>query len=375
MRILHCLRAPIGGLFRHVLDLAEEQAKRGHDVGLLADSRSEDRLTTEKLDAIAPLLTLGIVRVPMSRQPAIGDVRAAIAVWRHASQLDLDVLHGHGAKGGAYARIASAVLRARGHAVKSFYTPHGGSLNFKPGSLEARILLACERGLEAMTTGLIFESAYAAEIYAERVGEQGAPRRVVPNGLKAQDFSVAEPVADASDLLFIGELRAIKGVDVLLEALAELNAEKPVTATIVGSGPETEHLRGRALALGLDGTAKFTGAMPARQAFNLGRVMVVPSRAESLPYVVLEATAAEIPLVATDVGGIPEIVAGTDTELIEAGNVDALVAALRAVLDRPDVAKARAARLRSRVQSTFTVDAMADAVLDFYAEPSSGTRG
>jgi len=44
MRILHCLRAPVGGLFRHVLDLAEEQAKRGHDVGIIADSGAEDRL-------------------------------------------------------------------------------------------------------------------------------------------------------------------------------------------------------------------------------------------------------------------------------------------------------------------------------------------
>ena len=70
MRIFHCLRAPLGGLFRHVLDLAEEQADRGHDVGILADNTVEDRLTAVKFAAIAPRLRLGIARVPISRQPA-----------------------------------------------------------------------------------------------------------------------------------------------------------------------------------------------------------------------------------------------------------------------------------------------------------------
>jgi hypothetical protein len=68
MRILHCLRAPVGGLFRHVLDLAEEQAKRGHDVGILA-ARTEDSLTASKLAALAPILSLGVHRIAINRQP------------------------------------------------------------------------------------------------------------------------------------------------------------------------------------------------------------------------------------------------------------------------------------------------------------------
>src|SRR6185437_12855996 len=129
MRILHCLRAPVGGLFRHVLDLAEEQANRGHDVGILADSNAEDGLTSAKFAAIAPKLTLGIKRVPMSRQPGLGDIAAVRAVRAHAATLNLDVLHGHGAKGGAYARLAAWTLKGRARPVKSFYTPHGGSLH------------------------------------------------------------------------------------------------------------------------------------------------------------------------------------------------------------------------------------------------------
>ena len=119
---------------------------------------------------------------PISRQRGLSDLATVRAVRSHAATLDLDVLHGHGAKGGAYARLAARSLSARGRHVKSFYTPHGGSLNFKPGSLEQRFLLMVERGLEAVTSGLIFESAYAARNYRSRVRSKGAPQRVIPNG-------------------------------------------------------------------------------------------------------------------------------------------------------------------------------------------------
>jgi glycosyltransferase involved in cell wall biosynthesis len=370
MRILHCLRAPVGGLFRHVLDLAEEQATHGHDVGILAASTTEDRLTSAKFAAIAEKLRLGIARIPISRQPGLSDLAAVRAVRSHAATLDLDVLHGHGAKGGAYARLAALSLSARGRHVKSFYTPHGGSLNFKPGSLEQRFLLMIERGLESVTSGLIFESAYAARVYRSRVRSKGAPQRVIPNGLKRMDFTLADPRPDATEVLFVGELRKIKGVDILLDALADLKLGHPVTATIVGSGPDAERLKAMASALGLDGLVRFAGALPVREAFSLGRVMVVPSLAESFPYVVLEATAAGMPLIATNVGGIPEIVADTDTVLIEPGSATALASALSATLGDAGGAMSRAKRLRDKVASKFTVAAMTDAVLDFYAETS-----
>ena len=367
MRILHCLRAPVGGLFRHVLDLAAEQARRGHAVGILADSNAEDRLTSPKFDAIRPLLQLGIERVPMSRKPGLGDYQAYRSVFSHARALNLDVLHGHGAKGGAYARLASRALKAQGQQAKAFYTPHGGSLNFKPGTAEARIFMRVERVLERYTSGLIFESAYAARVYSERVSAPAVAQRIVPNGLQPEDFAVTEPVASGTSVLFIGELRAIKGIEFLIDALAELNLQRPVTATIVGSGPSTDALKAKVAALGLVERITFTGALPARDAFSLGRVMVVPSLAESFPYVVLEAAAAGLPLISTDVGGIPEIVAGTDTALIPPGSVPALVSALNATLADPEAARAKALRLRANVERKFTVAGMTSDILAFYA--------
>lgn len=371
LRILHVMRTPVGGLFRHVLDLAGEQARRGHDVGIIADRNSADALTVKRLSAIEPKLKLGLFLIPMSRQPGLGDVSALRSVVKIARALDLDVLHGHGAKGGAYARLAKLRLSG-GRGVKVFYTPHGGSLHYKPWTAAGTVFLALERIMGLMTDGLIFESDFARQAYARLAGTGGAPRRVIPNGLRPEDFVEQPANPDAANFLFIGELRALKGVDILLDALALLVATHPVRAVIVGGGPDAETFKAQAKALNLDLHVTFPGAMPAHDAFPLGHCLVVPSRAESFPYVVLEAGAAGKPVIATNVGGIPEIVAGTQTELIAAGSVDALKRAMDGVLADPEGAQARAVELRTAVQSKFTVAAMTDAVLDFYRTAPTG---
>jgi glycosyltransferase involved in cell wall biosynthesis len=105
--------------------------------------------------------------------------------------------------------------------------------------------------------------------------------------------------------------------------------------------------------------------MPARQAQTLGRVMVMPSRMESFPYVVLEAAAAGKPLLATRVGGIPEIYGPLADALIPANDVAALARAIAAALDSP--APQVTAKLRDRVAKSFTVEGMVDGVVSAYA--------
>lgn len=192
--------------------------------------------------------------------------------------------------------------------------------------------------------------------------------RVIPNGVLVDEFEPVATAPTAADLLFIGELRMLKGVDVLLRALADVRCRRPVSLTIVGTGPDEALFKALCSALGLDDAVTFAGAMPARRAFTLGRALVVPSRAESFPYVVLEAAAAAIPLIASDVGGIPEIVAGTDTALIPPDDIAALAGSIEAVVTRPDAAAAKARRLQKRIAGHFTVTIMTDAIDALYAE-------
>ena len=143
---------------------------------------------------------------------------------------------------------------------------------------------------------------------------------------------------------------------------------RSVTATLVGHGPDGDKLKAQAERLGVGNAIRILPAMPARQAQALGRVMVMCSRAESLPYVVLEAAASAKPLIATKVGGIPEIYGPLTNTLVPPENAQALAAAIARSLDNPAEAIANARTVSNRVASAFSLDAMVDGVLAGYGE-------
>lgn len=367
LKIIHCLRAPIGGLFRHVLDLALEQSLVGHEVGVVFDRSFEAQINPDHFRLLKTHCKLGVRTVPMSRLLHFNDFLATRRILHFARETGAQILHGHGAKGGAYARLAATRLRGRGHPVLSFYTPHGGSLHYDPSSFSGRLFLGLEKKLAPKTNGLIFESQYSADIYQQRVGGGFCPVRVIPNGLAAHEFKANQPVDGGSDFLFVGELRRLKGVDVLLTAFRQLLDKHPsARLSIVGDGPDMGDLIKQAQRLELEANVTFHGRLPARKAFPLGRVMVVPSRAESFPYIVLEAGAAQMPLIATDVGGIGEIVAGSPVALIKADDVAALHERLEDVLTKMPLYQAEAQQLATVIANKFTIEKMAAQITDFY---------
>jgi glycosyltransferase involved in cell wall biosynthesis len=367
LRILHVMRAPVGGLFRHVVDLAREQADRGHAVGIIADRDSGGDAAAQRLAAIEPKLALGLSRVPMSRHVGPLDYTAVRHVAERARAASADVLHGHGAKGGAYVRLCgSDAIRV--------YTPHGGSLHFSALSPVGFAYLAAERLLKRRSDLVLFESEFGRAAYARKIGEPPLAR-VVPNGIAPAELEPIETDRDAADVLYIGELRTLKGCDVLLDALAILAAEGwRGHVRLYGEGPHRQAFETRAESIGLSQRVAFPGLTPAREAFRMGRLLVVPSRAESLPYIVLEAAGAQRPLVATNVGGIPEIFGPDATALVPPGDARALARAIRAALERTDMELVR--RLHERVASRFSITAMAEGVLAAYraARAARGRR-
>ena len=364
LRILHCLHAPVGGLFRHVHDLAIGQTQLGAEVGIICDSQTEGDAAA--LARLADYCALGVTRLPMSRSLGFGDLTTARNVRKLASKLKVDILHGHGAKGGVHARLAARKLKRKGAAVKAIYTPHGGSLHYPLVRPRGRLQLMAERRLARSTDGLVFESTFAAKRYIELIDQPRCPGRIVPGGLNRHEFYEPMLSDDAVDFVFIGELHRLKGVDVLLEALAAHQSVFPGRALIVGRGPDERSFRRQARRLGLNSRVSFAGQLPARTAFCRARCVVVPSRAESFPYIVLEAAGAQMPLIATNVGDIPEIVAGIDMPLIPPGDVEALATQLRTFLATPKPFLERAAILQKRVAERYTVENMTHEIVDFY---------
>ncbi|WP_438345128.1 glycosyltransferase family 4 protein [Methylorubrum populi] len=366
-RILHVFRAPVGGLFRHVVDLTRLQAEAGHAVGLICDASTGGERAERALADLGPHLALGVTRIPMRRNPHASDLAALRAVRERALAEQVDVLHGHGAKGGVFARLAP--LGRAGRSVIRAYTPHGGSYNYRPGTPLHRLYMAAEQVMARTTDLFLFESEYVASRHAAFAG--GAPRlqRIVHNGLAEAEFAPVETAADPFDLVYVGELREAKGLPVLLRALAKVRAQgREMRLLMVGSGPDTESLAAMAENLGLRHAIAFEPPQAIRPVLGRGRVMVVPSLAESLPYVVLEAAAAAQPLVATNVGGIPEIFGSLSGDLVPPGDCEALSVAIMRILDEePAIREGRARALSEALRMRFSMNRMATDVLCGYA--------
>jgi glycosyltransferase involved in cell wall biosynthesis len=375
LNILHVMRAPVGGLFRHVTDLASGQSARGHRVGLIADQSTGGTQAEATLTRLASRLALGVTRVPMSRHVGISDFLAIRHVSQRAKAVTAHVIHGHGAKGGAYARLGFTPSPTSQKAIR-VYTPHGGSLHFRWGSPTGLIYLNAERALMSRTDLFLFESSYGRDVFKAKIGEPQGLVRVVHNGVTDDEFQPIVVTPNATDLLFVGELRMLKGVDVLIAAIKQLalNGRK-VTITIVGDGPDRAKFEREVTKNDLLDQVHFVGVKPARQAFMLGRLLLVPSRAESLPYIVLEAAAAGVPMIATQVGGIPEIFGPDAGALVAPGDPAALAQAINQAMQDRGARHSATLRLKTRLRALFSADAMTDAILAAYREALAHNSG
>ena len=359
MQIIHILRAPIGGLFRHVCDLVKVQSGLGHRLGVICDSTSGGEQANAALAELEAHCELGVVRMPMPRLPGIGDLGPIRTIVRLVDQFRPDILHGHGAKGGLYARLAKRPPHAA-----TVYTPHGGALHYAWTSPQGALFLAAERALLGRTSGLTFVCNYERDTFSNKVGLKGVAHQVVHNGLWPEEFEPVIHDQDADDLLFVGELRLLKGVDVLINAVAQLSKTDPVSLTIVGDGPDRAMFESSVKQLGLSDHVRFAGVLPAREAFRLGRIMVVPSRAESFPYIVLETIAAGLPIVATRVGGIAEVL--PCESLVFPNDINGLTQRLEIALGDPESFAASAREISSKAAESLSVAQMGQKITEFY---------
>jgi hypothetical protein len=141
-RVLLITRAPVGGLWRHILDLMDGLLDRGFELGLVVDSLRASDSVNGVLKRFEPKLSLGVHSMDIPRVPGFGDLRVARHCRKLTKQLKPDIVHGHGAKGGLHARLA-----AWGMPAKSFYTPHGGSLHYDWNSAKRGVVSVHRTGV------------------------------------------------------------------------------------------------------------------------------------------------------------------------------------------------------------------------------------
>jgi glycosyltransferase involved in cell wall biosynthesis len=369
LRIIHCFRSPIGGIFRHVRDLAEFHARAGHEVGIVCDSLTGSTFEDGLFDEIRPYLALGLVRLPISRSVSPGDIRAFWNSYHEIKSLQPDVLHGHGAKGGAIARLIGSALRVNRYRVARLYSPHGGSLHYDRRTATGFAVLAAERLLEPLGDALVFVCDYERDAYAARVGKPRVRTERIYNGIHDRDFEPVYSREDAVDFLYIGMLRDLKGPDLFVDAFArtERLVGRPLSALMIGDGPDKAKYEDMMLRAGLGRRIGMLPAMKAHDAFALTRNVVVPSRAEAMPYIVLEALAARKPVIASRVGGIPEVLGPDSIALVEAGNPDALAAVMAEAVGDPQWRR-KVMPEPAAFKETFSASVMSSSLLSLYRE-------
>jgi len=380
LSIVHVIaRLNVGGAALHVLQLAREQSRRGHDVIVVAGTLAAGE---ESMEYVADELGVQLVRLPvLQRELSLrADPAAILALRKLIRQRRPDVLHTHTAKAGATGRLGAlaaggACPRARVH------TYHGHVLSGYFSKRWEHLFRWIERML-AHTSGTLV--AVSVEVRDDLVGFGVAPERrfaVVPYGFDLPAWSEADDEArqairaevGAGDETFVvgwaGRLTAIKRPLDLVRTLRVL-VDNGVDAllVLVGDGEDRGAVEALAAELGVADRCRFVGFQkqirPWYAAFD---ALILTSANEGTPVVAIEALAAGRPVVATRAGGTGAVVRDGETGYLEAiGDTDALAERLATLGRDPELRRRMGARGGEDIRARFAVDRMADEIETVY---------
>ncbi len=379
--VVHMTEATGGGVRRHLRLIVPGLVRRGAKVDLiLALNRAESDFSVD----LAEYRSLGC-RVDTVSIPSLFCVAAYPAAVRHTRNLlrtrRPQLVHLHAAKAGLVGRLA-----ARDAGVATFYSPHAFGFEGGGSVVVRRAVLWLERRLSSGTDGFVFVSEAEHRLALDRLGLDPDKTRVIENGLP-RDFTdrlreraqIRREWRIPEETLLIGvpgRLAHQKGQDWLIAALARVNfGLADVRILFCGDGPSRGRLRRLARKTGISARCLWPGCLPALseccKAFDL---VVLPSRYEGLSYALLEAAAADIPLIVSDIPAnrlrpLPD----GDLAAVPPGDCVGLARTIEEFLGARQDWAARARRNGEIVRREFTLERQIDGLFDAYREHGSAT--
>jgi glycosyltransferase involved in cell wall biosynthesis len=311
-------------------------------------------------------ITVHVVDSPArSFRPERRAIRAILARKR------IDVLQSHGYRSDI---LDLGVARSAG--VPSVTTLHGFSATDRKARVYEWLQLSAARRASAIV-------AVSTNVADRALASGARPESVhlIRNSITPTAKHIATDAAreqlgllPALHLGWVGRLSSEKGPDVMLEAMPHL-ADIPVTLSFIGDGPDRPSLTERAASLGISDRVRFHGrvadAASLLAAFN---VVVLSSRTEGTPMVVLEAMACEVPIVATRVGGVPDMLSAAEAILVDSEDPVALAIAIRTAIGDLKASAERAVRARARLLDQFDTNAWLTRYETLYRSIQPATR-
>ncbi|WP_332862630.1 glycosyltransferase [Janthinobacterium svalbardensis] len=372
IHVLQIVCDPVGGIRKHVHNLICEiepsivtQSYVYSDINVDARFVEERENVREKL---SQMFTLKI-----RKKPHYSDLVNLYKLIRFVKKEKVTIVHGHGAKAGVYARLVASICN-----IKSVYTPHGGVVHAMFSKFEDLVYINVERLLSRLTDLYIFESQYTADSFQRKIKKLDGNWIVNYNGIEDVNVEAARKNSIGLDYSYdestihvgiFGSLRPEKGQIFALRAAALLLKKgRKIFFHFYGSGSDLEVLQAEAHVLGIDEFVRFHGDVS--DVFGhmlLIDVVLVPSLFESFGYVAVEAMACGKAIIATKVGGLPEVVSGECGLLVSAGNVDEIVEKIEVCIDRPEETNKRIHDARNRFLMKFHVAGMVSEIKNQYS--------
>lgn len=300
--IVQILRSPEGGIRKHVVDILENLASDSYRKIFITSLTESDR----DLSYLKELYDVEFFNLKINDKPGFLDIVNIFKIYFYLFKINNLVLHGHGAKGGLYARVCGKLLFA-----KSVYTPHGGSLHRVFGKIKSFVYDGVEKILIPLTDKFIFESNYSQNEFHKHVGDVSFKEVVNYNGVRfsSTQKNIQYTPGTEIHLASFGLLRHLKGHDIVLESLGILKQKNiPFKYVIYGYGEKEEELKKIISRLEIEDFVKIENYSE-----NILEKMcdfdfiVHPSRFESFGYVPVEAMSVKVPVITSYEGGLKEV--------------------------------------------------------------------
>lgn len=357
MKILYGItKSNFGGAQRYVFELAAEMQKQGHDVGVMCGGTGilVDKLKKEKI-RIIPLDKL-------QRDISITKESASFfRILKTLRQERPDVFHINSSKMGGLGALAGRLAGIK----KIIFTSHGWAFN-EPRPMWQKIIIIF---FVWLTICFSHQTICVSEKTKKDVGGWPFIKNkliVVHNGVS--EFTLATRSDKSFTVGTIAELHKIKGLDVLLTAWGRFRKHHQAKLVIIGEGEERQNLQNMAQKLDISDSITFKGFVNnARSLLSNFDIFVIPSRSEAMPYVLLEAGLAGLPIIATSVGGIPEVIeSGTSGILVPPEDAEILFSSLVLLAENENLRKRLGIELRKEVGEKFSFKKMIRDTLRIY---------
>jgi len=307
IKIVQIVRSPLGGIRKHILTILEGLDSSEFELFLITDETSSDNsYKTFKIENNNEINSR-IINMSILETPNLKDFKNIFKAYKLLRSIQVDIIHGHGAKGGLYARALGFLLNC-----KVIYTTHGGSLHAMHGRFKNLVYRIIEKALYYFTDLFVFESEYSKHVFNEKVNSSTCKVRLNCNAIKYNRINEKSDSDFKGRTIILGAfglLRWIKGHDVLIAALSILRVKKiDVSVKIFGNGLELANLIRLSKSLGVENHVEFMGYIDnVKEEMSNIDIIVHPSRFESFGYVPLEAMALGKPVVTSLVGGLNEV--------------------------------------------------------------------